>query len=80
MKLISLGPNQTHVIIGSDDYYFSYNACVALRNKYGEFRIKSPSVATTRHMRKMGVSSFTLISEKEFAQYIPTRLPPLQGE
>lgn len=80
MKLITLGSNQTLVTIGNDKFYFSYNTCVAVSNKEGNFRIQFPSVTTTRHMSQMGVSSFTLISEKEFAQYIPTRLPPLQGE
>jgi len=78
MKLISLGSNKTCVTIGDDEFYFSYNTCVAIHNKEGDFRIKSPSVTTTRHMNEMGVSNFLLIPEKEFAQYIPTtHLPPL---
>lgn len=77
MKLISLGSNKTCVTIGNDEFYFSYNTCVAIHSKEGDFRIKSPSVTTTRHMNEMGVSDFLLISEKEFAKYIPTRLPPL---
>lgn len=78
MKLVSLGSNQTLVTIGNDEFYFSYNTCVAIRNASGEFRIQSPSVTTTRHMRLMGVNNFHLISEKEFAQYLPaTTLPPL---
>ena len=78
MKLISLGSNQTLVTIGDSDYYFSYNTCVAVSNKDGGFRIKSPSVTTTRHMNKMGVSNFLLVSEQELARHLPTtKLPPL---
>lgn len=77
MRLVSLGCNQNLVTIGDNDFYFSYNTCVAVRNKDGEFRIQSPSITTTRHMQKMGVSNFLLISEEEFSQYLPTTLPPL---
>lgn len=78
MKLITLGSNQTLVTIGDNEFYFSYNTCVAVHNKEGNFRIQSPSRTTTRHMRQMGVSDFSLVSEKELAQHIPTtRLPPL---
>lgn len=78
MRLVSLGRNQNLITIGNDDFYFSYNNCVAVRNKDGEFRIESPSITTTRHMRLMGVNSFSLISEEEFTQYLPTTtLPPL---
>lgn len=78
MRLESLGSNQTLVTIGNDEYYFSYNTCMAIRNKEGEFRIKSPSVTTSRHMNKMGVSDFLLIPEEEFNKHLPkTRLPPL---
>lgn len=77
MKLISLGCNQNLITIGNNDFYFSYNTCVAVRNKDGEFRIQSPSITTTRHMQQMGVSNFLLISEEEFTKYLPTTLPPL---
>lgn len=78
MRLISLGHNQNCVTIGNDNFYFSYNTCVAVRNKDGEFRIQSPSTTTTRHMQQMGVNNFLLISEEEFTQYLPTTtLPPL---
>lgn len=77
MKLISLGCNQNLITIGNNDFYFSYNTCVAVRNKDGEFRIQSPSITTTQHMNKMGVSNFLLISEEEFTKYLPTTLPPL---
>ena len=78
MKLIPLGSNQTLVTIDDSHYYFSYNTCVAVRNKEGEFRIQSPSITTSRHMNKMGVSNFLLVSEQELARHIPTtKLPPL---
>lgn len=78
MKLITLGANQTLVTIGDSDYYFSYNTCVAVRNKDGNFRIQSPSVTTSQHMNKMGISNFLLVSEQELAQHLPTtKLPPL---
>lgn len=77
MRLVSLGRNQNRITIEDDDFYFSYNTCVAVRNKDGEFRIQSPSVTTTKHMRQMGVSNFLIISEEEFTQYLPTTLPPL---
>lgn len=78
MRLESLGSNQTLVTIGNDKFYFSYNTCVAISNKEGNFRIKSPSVTTTQHMNEIGVSNFLLISNEEFAKYLPkTRLPPL---
>lgn len=77
MKLISLGHKQNLITIGDNDFYFSYNTCVAVRNKGGEFRIQSPSITTTRHMRQMGVINFLLISKEELAQYLPTTLPPL---
>lgn len=78
MKLVSLGRNQNLITIGGDTFYFSYNTCVAVRNVYGEFRIRSPSITTTRHMRLMGVTHFLLISQEEFTRYLPTTtLPPL---
>ena len=79
MKLMPFGANMTIIIIEDATFYFSYNTCVAISNKDGDFRIKSPSVTTTKHMNKMGVIDFSLVSEKELAHYIPTtRLPPLQ--
>lgn len=79
VKLIFLGSNKTLVTIGNDEYYFSYNTCVAIRNEEGNFRIKSPSTTTSRHIKEMGVSNFLIIPEKELAQYLPTsKLPPLQ--
>jgi hypothetical protein len=76
MRLVSLGHNQNLITIGNDEFYFSYNTCVAVRNAYGEFRIQSPSATTTRHMQQMGIINFPLISEEEFTQYLPTTTLP----
>lgn len=78
MKLECLGDNKTIVTIEDSTFYFSYNTCVAVSNKEGEFRIQSPFVTTTQHMNKMGVSNFLLVSEQELARHFPTtKLPPL---
>lgn len=75
MRLDYFGANRVRLIIEDSEFYFSYNTCVAVRNKYGEFRIESPSVTTTRHMRLMGVSRWFLISEEELSKYFPVIIP-----
>lgn len=76
MKLTSIAVNQTLVTIEDSEFYFSYNTCVAVRNKKGDFRIKAPSKTTERHIRLMGVSRWFLISEEELAKYFPTTHKP----
>lgn len=77
MRLYHPGANQTIVTIENQEFYFSYNTCVAICNKNGKFRIKSPSITTSHHMSNMRVSNFSLVSEEELAQHLPTTLPPL---
>lgn len=77
MKLTSIAVNQTLVTIEDSEFYFSYNTCVAVKNKKGKFRIKSPSKTTTKHMRNMNVLDWEIISEEELAAHLPTTLPPL---
>ena len=77
MKLTSIAVNQTLVTIGDSEFYFSYNTCVAVKNKKGKFRINSPSKTTTKHMRNMNVLDWEIISEEELAAHLPTTLPPL---
>ena len=52
MRLQTLGNNQTLVHVGGQEYFFSYNTCVAGRDDCGEFwkvdyRISN---TTTRHI------------------------------
>ena len=77
MKLTSIAVNQTLVTIEDSEFYFSYNTCVAVKNKKGKFRINSPSKTTTKHMRNMNVLDWEIISEEELAAHLPTTLPPL---
>ncbi|MBK9952873.1 MAG: hypothetical protein IPP10_15600 [Candidatus Competibacteraceae bacterium] len=77
MKLTSIAVNQTLVTIEDSEFYFSYNTCVAVKNKKGKFRIDSPSKTTTKHMRNMNVLDWEIISEEELAAHLPTTLPPL---
>lgn len=77
MKLTSIAVNQTLVTIEDSEFYFSYNTCVAVKNKKGKFRIDSPSKTTTKHMRNMNVLDWGIISEEELAAHLPTTLPPL---
>lgn len=75
MKLTSIAANQTLVTIEDSEFYFSYNTCVAVKNKKGKFRINSPSKTTTKHMQNM--LDWEIISEEELAAHLPTTLPPL---
>ena len=77
MKLTSIAANQTLVTIEDSEFYFSYNTCVAVKDKKGKFRIDSPSKTTTKHMRNMNVLDWEIISEEELAAHLPTTLPPL---
>lgn len=77
MKLTGIANNQTLVTIGDSKFYFSYNTCVAIKNKKGEFRIDSPSRSTSQHMQNMGVFNWKIISKEELATHFPTTLPPL---
>lgn len=77
MKLTSIAVNQTLVTIEDSEFYFSYNTCVAVKNKKGKFRINSPSKTTSRHMKNMGVFDWKIVSEEELAAHLPTTLPPL---
>lgn len=77
MKLTSIAVNQTLVTIEDSEFYFSYNTCVAVKNKKGKFRIDSPSKTTTKHMQNMNVLDWEIISEEELAAHLPTTLPPL---
>lgn len=77
MKLTSIAVNQTLVTIEDSEFYFSYNTCVAVKNKKGKFRVDSPSKTTTKHMRNMNVLDWKIISEEELAAHLPTTLPPL---
>lgn len=76
MRLDYFGANKVRLIIEDSEFYFSYNTCVAVRNKKGDFRIEAPSKTTERHMRLMGVSRWFLISEEELAKYFPTTHKP----
>ncbi len=77
MKLTSIAVNQTLITIEDSEFYFSYNTCVAVKDKKGKFRIDSPSKTTTKHMRNMNVLDWEIISEEELAAHLPTTLPPL---
>lgn len=77
MKLTSIAVNQTLVTIEDSEFYFSYNTCVAVKNKKGKFRINSPSKTTSQHMKNMGVFDWKIVSEEELAKHLPTTLPPL---
>lgn len=77
MKLTGIAVNQTLVTIEDSEFYFSYNTCVAVKNKKGKFRIESPSKTTTKHMQSMNVLDWEIISEEELAAHLPTTLPPL---
>lgn len=77
MKLTSIAVNQTLVTIEDSEFYFSYNTCVAVKNKKGKFRIESPSKTTTHHMKNMGVFSWKVVSEEELAKHLPTTLSRL---
>jgi hypothetical protein len=77
MKLTSIAVNQTLVTIEDSEFYFSYNTCVAVKDKKGKFRIDSPSKTTTKHMQNMNVLDWEIISKEELAAHLPTTLPPL---
>lgn len=75
MRLISLGHNQNPITIGDNDFYFSYNTCVAVRNEKGNFRIKSVSKTTAKHMTSMGIKDWPVITEEELNTYFPQNPP-----
>lgn len=77
MKLTSIAVNQTLVTIEDSEFYFSYNTCVAVKNKKGKFRVDSSSKTTAKHMQNMNVLDWEIISEEELAAHLPTTLPPL---
>lgn len=77
MKLTSIAVNQTLVTIENSEFYFSYNTCIAVKNKKGKFRIDSPSKITSKHMQNMNVLDWKIVSEEELAKHLPTFIPPL---
>lgn len=77
MRLDYFGANRVRLIIDDSEFYFSYNTCVAVKNKKGKFRIDSSSKTTTKHMQNMNVLDWEIISEEELAAHLPTTLPPL---
>ena len=54
MRLETLGPNQTLVHIGGQEYFFSYNTCVAGRDDDNKFwKVDHQySNTTSRHINK----------------------------
>lgn len=71
MRFVQLGVNHARLIIENDEFYFSYNTCVGISNKFGRFRIESPSRTTSRHMSKMGINNWLIISKEKLAEYFP---------
>ena len=69
ISLNVLGPNMTRVTIGDKEFYFSYNTCVAYRDAKKAIRTdKYFSKTTQSHLKKMGVSHFTAVSQDELNQ------------
>lgn len=58
--------NAVEVVIENTHFYYSYNTLMACKSPYLQIRIESPSITTTKHLMKMGVNDFTIVSEKMF--------------
>ena len=67
MRLRTLGTNQTLIHIDGNEYFFSYNTCVAGRDENGYWKVdKFYSRTTSKHINQYldGVTP-TLVSEND---------------
>ena len=68
MRLINCGSNQTIIAMGDDEYFFSYNTCVAgFTHGEGYWKTdKKWSQTTSRHINKyLGGVTPTIVSQDD---------------
>ena len=63
---------QAHIVtIGSREYFFSYETCIAYRDSDTAVRIKNDWGPTTgRHFKDLGCGNFAFVSDEGFARII----------